>query len=46
MQELATPFVRVWDWVTYHGGFPGQILFSGVLVCGVLAVVVWLTGKR
>lgn len=45
MNELARPFVQVWDWVSTKGGMPGQMLFVIVVIVAVLGATVWL-GNR
>lgn len=46
VDEIARPFVRLWEWVEQVGGFPGQVLF----ICGIILVVIggltWYSNKR
>jgi hypothetical protein len=46
MNELASPFVRLWNWVTSIGGFPGQIMFCSIVVILVLGLIVWFSNRR
>lgn len=46
MDELARPFVRVWDWVDEVGGFPGQMLFVCAIVIIVIGGLTWYGNKR
>jgi hypothetical protein len=46
MNELARPFVRVWDWVEQVGDFPGQMLFICIIVILVIGGVTWYSNKR
>lgn len=46
MNEIFSPFVRLWNWVTYTGGFPGQIMFCSVLVILFLGLAMWYGNKR
>jgi len=46
MNELVSPFVRLWNWVTYVGGFPGQIIFCCAIVILILGVSVWFSNRR
>jgi hypothetical protein len=46
VDEIARPFIRVWDWVEQVGGFPGQVFF----ICGIILVIIggltWYSNKR
>lgn len=46
VDEIARPFVRLWEWVEQVGGFPGQVFF----ICGIILVVIggltWYSNKR
>jgi hypothetical protein len=46
VNELVSPFVRTWNWVTATGGFPGQIMFCCLVVIVVLGTLVWFTNRR
>ncbi len=46
MNELTSPFVRLWHWISTTGGFPGQVLFCCAVVMLVLALIVWFTNRR
>jgi len=46
MKELTKLFVRLWDWVTDVGGFPGQIIFCCLIVILILGVTVWFSNRR
>jgi hypothetical protein len=46
MDELIMPLTRLWNWVTYTGGLPGQMIFCGIVACLILAIVVWFSNRR
>jgi hypothetical protein len=46
MNELARPFVRMWDWAEEVGGFPGQMLFICIIVILVIGGLTWYSNKR
>ncbi len=46
MDELVSPFVKMWTWVSEKGGMPGQILFACAVIIIVLGVTVWLGNRR
>ncbi len=46
MNELARPFVQLWDWVERVGGFPGQLLFLCAVVMAIIGGLTWYSNKR
>ena len=46
MNELVSPFARLWNWVTATGGFPGQVIFVSLVVCCIMAITVWFSNRR
>jgi hypothetical protein len=46
MNELASPFVRLWNWVEQVGGYPGQVFFVCAIVMGLFGFFTWLGNKR
>jgi hypothetical protein len=46
VNELARPFVRLWEWVERVGGFPGQVFFVVAVVMLVIGTLTWINGKR
>jgi hypothetical protein len=46
VNELARPFVRLWEWVERVGGFPGQVFFVVAIVMLVIGTLTWINGKR
>lgn len=46
MDEIAKPFVQLWNWVERVGGFPGQIVFVCSVVILVLGGLMWYGNKR
>jgi hypothetical protein len=46
VDELALPFVRLWDWVGEVGGFPGRVFFLCVVVMLVIGGLTWYSNKR
>jgi hypothetical protein len=46
MNELARPFVNLWNWVERTGGFPGQIVFVCSIVILILGALTWYGNKK
>ncbi|MFQ3593956.1 MAG: hypothetical protein SNJ82_12315 [Gemmataceae bacterium] len=46
MNELAAPFVRLWNYVTQVGGFPGQIFFCVTVIMLVVGGITWLSNRK
>jgi hypothetical protein len=46
VDELARPFLRLWDWVEQVGGFPGKVFFMCAVVMLVIAGLTWYSNKR
>jgi hypothetical protein len=46
MDELAKPFLRLWNWVEHVGGFPGQVFFICLIVLAVIGLLTWYGNKR
>ena len=46
MDELAQPFIRLWDWVDQVGGYPGKVVFLCGVVMLVIGVLTWYGNKR
>jgi hypothetical protein len=46
VDELARPFVRLWDWVEQTGGFPGKVLFLCAVVMLIVGLLTWFSNKR
>jgi len=46
MDEIFSPFARLWNWVTNLGGFPAQMMFCSIVVILILALVVWFSNRR
>jgi hypothetical protein len=45
VNELARPFVQLWDWVERVGGFPGQLLFLCAVVMAIIGGLTWYSNK-
>lgn len=46
VDELARPFVLLWDWVDRTGGFPGKVFFLCVVVMMIIGGLTWYSNKR
>lgn len=46
VDELARPFVRLWDWVDQVGGYPGQLFFMSLVIMAVIGGLTWYSNKR
>lgn len=46
MDELVSPFVRLWNWVERFGGFPGQLFFVCFLIMLIIGGLTWYGNKR
>ncbi len=46
MNELAKPFLYVWNWVDNVGGFPGQVLFVVAVVMLIIGFLTWFGNKK
>jgi hypothetical protein len=46
MDELAAPFVRLWNYVHQTGGYPGQILFCTMVVMLIIGFLTWFGNKK
>jgi hypothetical protein len=46
MDELARPFVRLWDWVEQVGGFPGKVFFICAVIMLIVGGLTWYSNKR
>jgi hypothetical protein len=46
VNEIAKPFVYLWNWVEQVGGFPGQIVFVCSVVILILGGLMWYGNKR
>jgi hypothetical protein len=46
VNELASPFVRLWDWIDRVGGYPGKVLFLSAVIMLVLGGLTWYGNKR
>jgi hypothetical protein len=46
VDELARPFVRLWDWVDQVGGYPGKVLFIAGIVMLLIGGLTWYSNKR
>lgn len=46
MNELARPFVRLWNYVEQVGGFPGKMLFICATIMLIIGVLTWYGNKR
>ena len=46
MNELTRPFVQLWDWCGYHGGFAGQAFLVVLVVIAIMGVLTWLGNRR
>ena len=46
MNELARPFVRLWEYVDQVGGFPGQVFLVVAVVMLFVGGLTWYTNKR
>jgi len=46
MNELARPFIRIWDYVGDRGGFPGQLFFVISVVMIAFVLFTWLSNRK
>jgi hypothetical protein len=46
MDELARPFVQLWEWVDRVGGFPGKVFFICAVIMVVIGGLTWYGNKR
>ena len=46
MDQLAIPFVRMWDWVDRVGGYPGKAFFMACIVMLIVGGLTWYSNKR
>lgn len=46
VDELARPFVRLWDWIDQVGGFPGKVFFICAVLMAVIGGLTWFSNKR
>ena len=46
VDELARPFIHLWEWVDQVGGFPGKVFFLSVVVMVVIGGLTWYSNKR
>ncbi len=46
MRDLVRPFEIAWNWVGTNLGLPGQMLFVCAAVIAVLALFMWVGGRR
>ncbi len=46
MDELARPFVQLWEWVDRVGGYPGKVVFLCCVVMLVIGGLTWYGNKR
>jgi hypothetical protein len=43
---LASPFVRLWNYIERVGGFPGQVFFICGIILAAIGVATWFSNKR
>ena len=46
MNELASPFLRVWDYAGRVGGFPGQVFFVVAVLMLVIGALTWYNNRK
>jgi hypothetical protein len=46
VDDLALPFVRLWDWIDRVGGYPGKVFFLSVVVMLIVGGLTWFSNKR
>ena len=46
MEELARPFVLLWEWIDRVGGYPGKVVFLCSVVMLIVAGLTWYGNKR
>jgi hypothetical protein len=46
MNELTRPFIRLWEYVGTHGGFPGQLFFVISVIMIAVALFTWISNRR
>jgi hypothetical protein len=46
VEELARPFVHLWDWIDQVGGFPGKVLLICAVVMLIFGGLTWYGNKR
>jgi len=46
VNELARPFVQLWDWVDRVGGYPGQLVFLCTAIMLIIGGLTWYSNKR
>ncbi|MGL4554248.1 MAG: hypothetical protein ACRC33_24045 [Gemmataceae bacterium] len=46
MNELLSPFVRLWTYVGNVGGFPGQVFFCAAVVLIIVGGFTWFGNKK
>ena len=46
VDELARPFLQLWDWIDRVGGYPGKLFFLCIVIMTVVGVLTWFGNKR
>ncbi len=46
MNELARPFVRVWEYAGYQGGFAGQMFLIVAIVMLIVGGLTWFSNRK
>ena len=45
MDQLARPFVQLWDWIERVGGYPGQVFFICAVIMLIIGVLTWFSNR-
>ena len=40
------PFEYFWDWLDKTGGYPGKMMFAGLVITFIVLGVTWLSNRR
>jgi hypothetical protein len=46
VDELARPFIQLWDWIDRVGGYPGKLFFLCIVIMVVVGGLTWYGNKR
>lgn len=46
VDELARPFLQLWDWIDRVGGYPGKLFFLAAVIMAVIGFLTWFGNKR
>jgi hypothetical protein len=46
MADLVRPFECLWEWIDRTGGYPGKLMFAGMIVMLMIGVLSWYSGRR